>query len=186
MPPSRTGPKSQSDAGPGSQHSLNDPQRLVFIDETGASTKMAQLRGHALQGERCRAAVSHGHWKTTTFTGALRLDGITAPMVLDDPMNRVAFQAYIEQVLVPRLRRGDAVITNNLPAHKGAEVRRAIEAAGAACHLTHPTSTRSRPPFPSSRRSCGKRPHASSTTYGMSFATRDCANYFTTAGYESD
>ena len=101
MPPSRTGPKSQSDAGPGSQHSLNDPQRLVFIDETGASTKMAQMRGHALQGERCRAAVSHGHWKTTTFTGALRLDGITAPMVLDDPMNRVAFQAYIEQGSCP-------------------------------------------------------------------------------------
>ena len=108
-----------------------DPQRLVFIDETGASTKMARLRGRASRGDRCRAAVPHGHWKTTTFTGALRVDGMTAPMVLDGPMNRVAFQAYIEQVLVPTLRRGDTVIMDNLPAHKGAEVRRAIEEAGA-------------------------------------------------------
>ena len=67
-----------------------DLRRLVFIDETGASAKMARLRGRALIGERCRAAVPHGHWKTTTFTGALRVDGMTAPMVLDGPMNRVA------------------------------------------------------------------------------------------------
>ena len=97
---------------------------------------MARLRGRALKGERCRAAVPHGHWKTTTFTGALRLDGMTAPMVLDGPMNRVAFQAYIEQVLAPTLRRGDTVIMDNLSAHKGVEVRRAIEAAGATlCYL---------------------------------------------------
>lgn len=111
-----------------------DPQRLVFIDETGASTKMARLRGRALRGERCRAAVPHGHWKTTTFTGALRVDGMTAPMVLDGPMNRAAFQACIEQVLVPTLRHGDTVIMDNLPAHKGTDVRRAIEAAGAMLH----------------------------------------------------
>ena len=68
-----------------------DPARLVFIDETGASTKMARLRGRAPRGQRCRAAVPHGHWKTTTFVGALRLDGMTAPMVLDGPMNGPAF-----------------------------------------------------------------------------------------------
>ena len=60
-----------------------DPRRLVFIDETGASTKMARLRGRAPRGERCRAAVPHGHWKTTTFTARLRLGGLVAPMVLD-------------------------------------------------------------------------------------------------------
>ena len=92
---------------------------------------MARLRGRALKGERCRAAVPHGHWKTTTFTGALRVGGMTAPMVLDGPMNRAAFQVYIEQVLVPTLHRGDTVIMDNLPAHKGIDVRRAIEAAGA-------------------------------------------------------
>ena len=70
-----------------------DPERLVFIDETGASTKMARLRGRALRGERCRASIPHGHWKTTTFVGALRLRGMTAPMVLDGPMDGPAFLA---------------------------------------------------------------------------------------------
>lgn len=87
-----------------------DPTKLVFIDETGLSTKMARLRGRALRGERCRAAIPHGHWKTTTFTGALRLTGMTAPFVLDGPMNGAAFLAYIEQVLVPTLKPGDIVI----------------------------------------------------------------------------
>jgi hypothetical protein len=64
-----------------------DPQRLVFIDETSASTKMARLYGRAPKGQRCRAAVPHGHWKTTTFTAGLRINGMAAPMVLDGPMN---------------------------------------------------------------------------------------------------
>jgi len=101
---------------------------------------MARLRGRAVRGARCRAAIPHGHWKTTTFTGALRVGGMTAPMVLDEPMNRAAFQATVEQVLVPTLRRGDTVIMDNLPAHKGSEVRRAIEAAGAALHYLPPYS----------------------------------------------
>lgn len=108
-----------------------DPERLVFIDETGASTKMARLYGRAPRGQRCRAPVPHGHWKTTTFTGALRLGGLTAPMVLDGPMNAEAFLAYVEQVLVPTLTPGDIVVMDNLPAHKPAGVRRAIEATGA-------------------------------------------------------
>ncbi len=78
-----------------------DPRRLVLIDETGTSTKMARLRGRAPRGEPCRAPVPHGHWKTTTFTSALRLGGMTAPMVLDGPMNGAAFLAYVEQVLAP-------------------------------------------------------------------------------------
>lgn len=77
-----------------------DPARLVFIDETGLSTKMSRLRGRAPCGARCRSPVPHGHWETTTFTGALRLSGMTAPMVLDGAMNGVAFQAYVEQVLI--------------------------------------------------------------------------------------
>ncbi len=82
----------------------------MFIDETGANTKMARLRGRALRGERCRAPVPHGHWKTTTFVGALRLEGMTAPMVLDGAMNGPAFLAYVEQVLVPSLSPGDIVV----------------------------------------------------------------------------
>ena len=89
----------------------------MFIDETGASTKMARLRGRSKRGERCRAAVPHGHWKTTTFTAGLRLEGLTAPMLLDGPMNGDAFLAYVVQVLVPTLVPGDLVIMDNLPAH---------------------------------------------------------------------
>jgi hypothetical protein len=108
-----------------------DPQRLVFIDETSASTKMARLYGRAPKGQRCRASVPHGHWKTTTFTAGLRINGMAAPMVLDGPMNGDAFLAYVRQVLVPELAPGDVVIMDNLPAHKVSGVHDAIEAAGA-------------------------------------------------------
>jgi transposase len=107
-----------------------DPAKLVFVDATGLSTKMARLGGRSLSGQRCRSAVPHGHWKTTTFTSALRLSGMTARMVLDGPMNGAAFLAYVQQVLVPTLSSGDTVITDNLPAHKADGVRQAIEAAG--------------------------------------------------------
>src|SRR5271156_2145198 len=117
-----------------------DPERLVFIDETGASTKMARLRGRAKRGQRCRAPVPHGHWKTTTFTGALRLGGLTAPMVLDGPMNGDAFLAYVEQVLVPTLGQGDTVVMDNLPAHGRAGVGGATGAAGAGLRSPPPYS----------------------------------------------
>lgn len=74
---------------------------MVFVDETGTSTKMARLRGRSLRGTRCLAALPHGHCKTTTFVGGLRLGGMTAPMVLDGPMDGPAFLAWVEQMLVP-------------------------------------------------------------------------------------
>jgi hypothetical protein len=117
-----------------------DPQRLAFIDETGASTKMARLYGRARRGRRCCAPIPHGHWKTTTFVGALRYDALTAPMVLDGPMNAAGFLAYVESVLVPTLRPGDIVAMDNLPAHKPQGVRRAIEAAGASLLYLPPYS----------------------------------------------
>jgi transposase len=103
----------------------------VFIDETWASTNMARLRGRAPRGERLRAGIPHGHWRTTTFVAGLRLTGMVAPMVLDGPINSHAFQAYVDQVLVPELRPGDIVIMDNLGSHKGRAVRAAIEAVGA-------------------------------------------------------
>jgi transposase len=112
-----------------------DPARLVFIDATGLSTKMSRLRGRSPCGERCRSAIPHGQWKTTTFTRALRLTGMTAPMVLDGAMNRVAFQAYVQLVLLPTLTPGDVVIMDNLPAHKTEGARRTIE--GARCRLLY-------------------------------------------------
>ena len=117
-----------------------DPAKLVFIDETGLSTKMARLRGRAPRGERCRAGVPHGHWKTTTFTGALRLTGMTAPFVYDGAMNGTVFLAYVEQVLAPTLSSGDIVVMDNLPAHKASSVREAIEAVGAELRFLPPYS----------------------------------------------
>jgi transposase len=112
-----------------------DPEKLVFIDETGITTKMARLRGRSAKGQRCVAAIPYGHWMTTTVTAGLRLNGITAPMLLDGPMDGEHFLAYVEQVLVPELTPGDIVITDNLPAHKVSGVRAAIEAA--AAHLLY-------------------------------------------------
>ena len=92
---------------------------------------MARRHGRCARGERLRVGVPHGHWKTTTFVGALTLRGFIAPFVLDGPINRDAFETYVEQVLVPELRPGDIVIMDNLSSHKGPRVRELIEAAGA-------------------------------------------------------
>ena len=108
-----------------------DPDTLVFIDETGATTKMARLYGRAPRGERCRAGVPHGHWKTTTLTLGLRIDGPIAPLILDGPITGEAFRDYVEQVLAAELKPGEIVILDRLPAHRVSGVREAIEAAGA-------------------------------------------------------
>jgi transposase len=173
-----------------------DPEHLVFIDETGASTKMARLRGRAKRGMRCRSPVPHGHWKTTTFTGALRLSGMTAPMVLDGPMTGEWFVAYVEHILVPTLRPGDVVILDNLPAHKSAAARAAIEATGARMLFLPPYS----PDFNPIENAFAKlkailRKAAARTIPCLWDAIRDalprftpneCANYFSAAGYEPE
>jgi transposase len=157
---------------------------------------MARLRGRARRGQRCRAPVPHGHWKTTTFTGALRLSGMTAPMVLDGPMNADAFLAYIEQVLVPTLAPGDVVIMDNLPAHRSVTVRSAIEAAGAELRYLPPYS----PDFNPIENAFAKlksilRKAAARTIDDLwdvignalpMFTRQECANYFTAAGYDPD
>ena len=129
-----------------------DPEKLVFVDgeadrgrrprkpPNGASTKMARRSGRALRGHRCRAPVPHGHWKTTTFVGALRLSGMTAPMVLDGAMHGAAFLAYVDQVLVPILKPGDIVVMDNLACHRSAAVRDAIHRAGAELRFLPPYS----------------------------------------------
>lgn len=108
-----------------------DPQRLVFIDETWATTNMSRRCGRSRRGQRLIAKVPHGHWKTTTFVAALRAEGLTAPMVVDGAMNGELFLAYVRQQLLPTLRAGDIVVLDNLAAHKVAGVREAIEQAGA-------------------------------------------------------
>ena len=142
-----------------------DPARLIFIDESGLSTKMARLRGWAPKGERCRAAIPHGHWKTVTFVGGLTLAGFVAPMLLDGPMDGECFLAWVEQMLVPTLRPGDIVIMDNLAAHKVAGVRQAIEASSAELRYLPPYSPDLNPiePSPSSRRMSASLPRAPST-----------------------
>ena len=103
----------------------------MFVDETGASTKMTRLYGRCPRGERLVAPVPWGHWKTTTFIGALRQDGLVAPCAFDGPINGEKFRAWVEQFLAPELKPGDIVILDNLPSHKVEGVRTAIENAGA-------------------------------------------------------
>jgi transposase len=108
------------------QPALN-PERLVFIDETSATTNMTRRLGRCARGLRLLAPVPHGHWKTTTLVAGLRTTGITAPYVLDSAMNGVLFRAYVEQILAPTLSPGDIVVMDNLPCHKVAGIREAIE-----------------------------------------------------------
>jgi transposase len=117
-----------------------NPERLVFIDETGAATDMARRYGRCPRGQRLVASVPWGHWKTTTFVAALRVEGITAPCVFDGPMDGPCFRAYIEQFVVPILRPGDIVVMDNLPSHKVVGIREAIEAAGAELRYLPPYS----------------------------------------------
>lgn len=108
-----------------------DPSRLVFIDETWTKTNMAPLRGWGEKGERLQAFVPHGHWKTMTFLAALRNDGITAPCVFDGPINGASFLSYVEQFLLPTLKKGDIVVLDNLGSHKSEAVRKAVKSVGA-------------------------------------------------------
>ena len=157
---------------------------------------MARLRGRAPRGERLRAGIPHGHWKTTTFVAGLRLDGIVAPMVLDGPIDRDAFQAYVDQVLVPELSPGDIVIMDNLGSHKGPAVRRAIEAAGATLLYLPPYSPDFNPiemlfaKLKALLRKAAERTiDALWTTIGCvldAFTPTECANYFRATGYEPD
>ena len=165
----------------------------MFIDETGASTKLARLHGRAPRGQRLRAAIPHGHWKTTTFVGALRLTGMTAPFVLDGPMNAAWFLEYTRQVLAPTLRPGDVVILDNLPAHKGPAVREAIAATGARLLFLPPYS----PDFNPIENAFAKlkallRKAVARTVDELwrvigkcldAFTPAECANYFANCGY---
>ena len=92
---------------------------------------MTRRRGWARRGHRLIAKVPHGHWKTATFLAALRNDRIDAPCLFDGPINGERFRAYVEQFLVPTLKRGDVVILDNLGSHKGKAVRQAVPAVGA-------------------------------------------------------
>jgi len=110
-----------------------DPTRLVFVDESGASTAMDRTYGRAPSGVRVDGPVPHGHWKVTTLTAAVRLGGVpeSACLAFDGATDSACFETYVERCLVPALRPGDIVVMDNLACHKTAEVARLIGAAGA-------------------------------------------------------
>ncbi len=175
-----------------SQASL-DPAKLIFIDETGCATNMIRLRGRALRGKRLRASAPQGHWKITTFTAGLTMGGLTAPMVLDGPMNGDWFKAYVNQVLVPALKPGDIVVMDNLSSHKSKAVQDAIEAAGAELRYLPPYSPDLNPIEQAfSKLKAHLRKHKERSLEDLwsrignlldTFSPAECQNFFRHAGY---
>jgi transposase len=156
---------------------------------------MARRYGRAPRGQRLRAGVPHGHWKTTTFVAGLTTRGMVAPFVLDGPINRDAFEAYVSQVLVPELACGDVVVMDNLSSHKGPRTRELIERAGAQLMFLPPYS----PDFNPIENAFAKlkallRKAAQRTVEGLwttigslveTFTPAECQNYFQAAGYDA-
>ena len=117
-----------------------DPDKLVFIDETGASTNLARKGGRCRRGRRLRIGVPHGHYKTVTLVAGIRLRGLVAAKTYDRPINAALFEEWVENCLVPTLSKGDVVVMDNLPAHKGPRVEEMIKAAGAELRYLPPYS----------------------------------------------
>ena len=156
---------------------------------------MTRTRGRAPVGERCVSPVPHGHWKTTTFIAGLRVGEVTAPMVLDGPMDGEAFLVYVQDFLCPALEPGDVVIADNLGSHKTAAARAAIEAAGAELRLLPPYSPDLNPIeklFSKLKALLRKAAHRTVDALWEeigklldTFSPQECANYFKSSGYVS-
>lgn len=157
---------------------------------------MARLRGWAPKGQRCCAAIPHGHWKTVTFVGGLTLAGFIAPMLLDGPMDGEVFRAWCEQMLAPALRPGDVVIMDNLAAHKVAGISQAIAACGATLLYLPPYSPDLNPienAFAKlkalARKAAARTLETLETAVAdalQTFTLIECANFFAHAGYGCD
>jgi transposase len=172
-----------------------DARRFVFVDETWTKTNMTRLGGWCAQGKRLVDRVPHGHRHTMTFVAALRCDGIHAPCVLDQPINGASFLAWVQQFLVPVLRRGDIVVMDNLDSHKGPAVRRAIRAAGAKLFFLPPYSPDFNPielMFAKLKTLFRKADARTATTSWQTigtvldaFSPKECASYVNHSGYVS-
>lgn len=177
------------------EQSRLDPRRLVFIDETAVTTKMVRQYGRAPAGERLVAKVPHGHWKTLTLIAAIRVDGVTAPYVIDGAMDGVAFITYITSVLAPTLKKGDVVFMDNVRTHKVAGVAEALRAVGAKLRFLPAYSPDLNPIENAySKIKCGLRKAAARTVKDLTkaagrciktIAPSDCAGYFRNAGYRA-
>ncbi|WP_424137705.1 IS630 family transposase [Roseomonas chloroacetimidivorans] len=173
-----------------------DPERFVFLDETGAATNMIRRYGWGPRSERLVDATPHGHWRTTTFIAGLRSTGLVAPLVLDGPMTGEAFLAYVGQFLAPVLAKGDVVVLDNLPAHKVAGVCEAIRATGASLLYLPPYSPDLNPIEQAFaklkallRKAAARSREALWTTLGRlldTFTPAECRNYLANSGYASE
>ena len=167
--------------------------RLIFIDETGTTTKMTRLRGRCAKGERLNSKAPFGHWGTQTFVAGLKCDGLIAPFVINAPMNRIIFDVYVETQLAPALNPGDVVIMDNLSSHKSEGAEKAIRARGAWLLFLPPYSPDLNPiEMAFSKLKAHLRSVAARTiddlwkTIGnicALFTPEECSNYFTAAGY---
>ena len=170
-----------------------DPARLVFIDETWTRTNMAPLRGWAPQGSRLIGKVPDGRWQTMTFLAALRHDRITAPWLLEGPIDGDSFATYVEKVLLPTLRPGDIVIMDNLGSHRGKIIRQLIRSAGAKLFLLPKYSPDLNPieqVFAKLKHLLRKAAARTAETVCAAigellgtFTKNECANYFKNSGY---
>jgi transposase len=173
-----------------------DPAKLVFIDETGASTNLARKNGRCRRGRRLRAAIPHGHYKTVTLVAGLRLSGLVAQKAFDRPINATSFEDWVEKGLVPMLSPGDIVIMDNLSAHKGPRVEELIRAAGAELRYLPPYSPDLNPIEKAySKLKAFLRQIAERTVAGLVraletcahiFLPTECENYFKACGYDTD
>ena len=167
--------------------------RLIFLDETSTNTKMTRARGRFLKGERLKSKAPFGHWCTQTLIAGLRSDGLVAPFVVNAPMNRLIFDAYVETQLAPQLGRGDVVILDNLAAHKSEKAENILRAIGAWFLFLPPYSPDLNPiEMAFSKLKAYLRAIAARTIDGLwraigdicsLFSPEECSNYFTAAGY---
>jgi transposase len=156
---------------------------------------MAPLRGWGPRGQRLKALVPFGHWKTMTFLAALRHDRIDAPWVVDGPINGELFRLYVAKVLIPTLEQGDIVVLDNLGSHKGRAVRNAIKAAGAHLIFLPPYSPDLNPieqvfaKLKHMMRKAGERTFENTWRRAGAifdlFSPAECQNYLSNAGYAS-
>src|SRR5208283_3698720 len=173
-----------------------DPRKLVFIDETGASTNLARKGGRCRRGRRLRVGIPHGHYKTVTLVAGLRLSGLVAQKAFDKPMNAATFEEWVEKCLVPTLSKGDIVVMDNLSSHKGPRVEQLIEAAGAELRYLPPYSPDMNPIEKAfSKLKAFLRKIAERTVTGLMnaletcahiFKPAECVNYFKACGYDTD
>ena len=172
-----------------------DPRKLVFIDETGASTNLARKGGRCRRGRRLRVGIPHGHYKTVTLVAGLRLSGLVAQKAFDKPMNGATFEEWVEKCLVPTLSKGDIVVMDNLSSHKGPRVEQLIEAAGAELRYLPPYSPDMNPiekaysKLKSFLRKISERTIAglmnALETCAHIFKPVECVNYFKVCGYDT-